>query len=219
MDHQVKLSGHRIELGEIEACPRGPAAVQEGVAAVREDRPGQPRLVAYLVPRPGAAPAAAELRSWLRESLPVHMVPADFVVMEALPLTPSGKLDRGALPAPEAAAAAPAGMGPAAPSGPWEEMLAGIWAELLGVDHGGPHQDFFAAGGHSFLATPLLSPVRSAFGVEVPLRALFEQPTIAGLARAVRTVRQERDGAVTPPLTRMPRGEILPASFAQRRLR
>ncbi|HEX2091425.1 MAG TPA: amino acid adenylation domain-containing protein [Longimicrobiaceae bacterium] len=177
-DHQVKVRGFRVELGEIEAVLRGHPAVRDAAAGVQEDA-GERRIVAYVVAAEGAEATAAELRGWLRERLPEPVVPAFVVALEALPLTPSGKLDRRALPAHEGDGAAREYV---APRTPLEEIMAEIFAEVLGMERVGAHDDFFALGGHSLLATRVVSRVRRQFGVEMMLRTLFEAPTVAGLA-------------------------------------
>ncbi|MEW5929719.1 MAG: amino acid adenylation domain-containing protein, partial [Gemmatimonadota bacterium] len=211
-DQQLKVRGIRVEPGEIEAALREHAAVREAAVVPREVRPGVAQLVAYVAARPGTAAGASELRAHLRERLPEHMVPAAFVAMERLPLTPSGKLDRRALPAPEQESAAYA-----APRTPVEEVLAGIWAEVLGVERVGVEDGFFDLGGHSLLATQVVSRARRAFGVEVPLRALFDAPTVAGLAGRVEALRSA-GSSTAPPVRRAPREGPLPLSFAQQRL-
>jgi amino acid adenylation domain-containing protein len=178
VDQQVKIRGFRIEPGEIEAVLRGHESVTDCVVVAREDVSGEQRLVAYVV----GGVEADELREHLRESLPEYMVPAAFVGLEALPLTPNGKLDRKALPAPEYTAGADRYVAPRTPT---EEVLAGIWAEVLRLERVGVEERFFELGGHSLLATQVVSRVREAFGVELPLRALFETPTVAGLAPQV----------------------------------
>jgi acyl carrier protein len=177
LDFQVKIRGLRIEPGEIEAALRRHPGVADCAVIVREDAPGDARLVAYTA---GAADAEV-LRAHLRASLPEYMVPAAFVALDRLPLTPNGKLDRRALPAPEYAAAEAY----TAPRTPTEERLAAIWAEVLRMERVGVHDSFFALGGHSLLATRAVSRVRDAFGVELPLRAVFETPTVAGVAPRV----------------------------------
>ncbi|MBV9775387.1 MAG: amino acid adenylation domain-containing protein, partial [Gemmatimonadetes bacterium] len=210
-DGQVKVRGFRVEPAEIEAALRAHPQVRDAAVVPREDTPGEPRLVGYVV-ADGEAPDGESLRAWLRERLPEYMVPAAWVVLDALPLTPNGKLDRRALPAPEPAAEAAY----VAPRTPTEEVLAGIWGEVLRVERVGVTDDFFALGGHSLLATRLASRVREAFGVELPLRALFEAPTVAALAARVDgTARAES----APPIRRVPRdGSPLPLSFGQQRL-
>jgi acyl carrier protein len=181
-DFQVKLRGFRIEPGEVEAALLRHPAVREAVATVREDAPGDPRLVGYVVPEEGAeAPAPEELRAFLGRTLPEHMVPGALVVLDALPLTPNGKTDRGALPAPERADTGAY----AAPAGPVEAFLATAWGELLGVERVGTGDDFFALGGHSLLAARLAALVHELLQVEVSMRDVFEAPTVAALARVV----------------------------------
>ncbi|MET0395315.1 MAG: amino acid adenylation domain-containing protein, partial [Longimicrobiaceae bacterium] len=211
VDFQVKIRGFRIEPGEVEAALLRHPEVRDSAVVAREDRPGEPRLVAYVVPEPGAAPARDALRAWLRERLPEHMVPGALVVVDALPRTPEGKTDRRALPAPDSAPDDPA---ESAPRTPEEEILAGIWAEVLGVERVGIHDDFFQLGGHSLLATRVVSRVRALLGAELPLRALFESPTVAGIAAGLRS----HGGAAAPPLLPAPRGRPLPLSFSQQRL-
>jgi acyl-CoA synthetase (AMP-forming)/AMP-acid ligase II/acyl carrier protein len=178
LDAQVKVRGFRIELGEIEVRLAEHPGVREAVVVAREDVPGDRRLVAYVI---GAVETDA-LRAHLRQSLPEHMVPAAYVYLEALPLTPNGKLDRKALPAPEYASAEDRYVAPRTPT---EEQVAGIWAEVLRLERVGVTESFFELGGHSLLATRVVSRVRQAFGVEVPLRALFDGPTVAEMAGRV----------------------------------
>ncbi|HEX2642744.1 MAG TPA: amino acid adenylation domain-containing protein, partial [Thermoanaerobaculia bacterium] len=187
LDHQVKVRGFRIELGEIETALAALPGVQQAVVVVREERPEggarDPRLVAYVV----GDIAAEELRRALRERLPDYMVPAAFVRLPALPLMTNGKVDRKALPAPERQASQESYV---APRTPVEEVLAGIWSELLGLDQVGADDAFFDLGGHSLLATQVMSRLRRAFGVELPVRDLFEAPTVAGLAARVEAARR-----------------------------
>ncbi|MEW5928741.1 MAG: non-ribosomal peptide synthase/polyketide synthase [Gemmatimonadota bacterium] len=214
IDFQVKVRGFRIELGEIEAALREQPGVGEVVVVAREDAPGERRLVAYLAAG-GAAPDPSALRAGLRERLPEYMVPSAWVVLDALPVNSSGKVDRRTLPAPESDAGADAGAGPRTAA---EEVVAGLFAAVLGVEAVGVHDDFFALGGHSLLAARLVSRAREALGVELPLRALFEAPTVEALA--ARTDRLLREGrtAQAPPLVPAPRSEAPPLSFAQQRL-
>jgi len=183
-DHQVKLRGFRIELQEIESVLGAHPAVGAALVAVREDAPGDRRLVAYVVPVDDQAPEDEELRALLKGSLPPFMVPSTFVTLEALPLTPNGKLDRAALPAPVGARP---GLGRryAAPESPVEETLASVWREVLGVDRVGIDDDFFDLGGHSLLALKLLARVHDSLGVSFALRQLFDGPTIRELAQAL----------------------------------
>ncbi|HYR07693.1 MAG TPA: condensation domain-containing protein, partial [Longimicrobium sp.] len=209
VDFQVKVRGFRIELGEIEAVLRGHESVTDCVVVARAEA-GETRLVAYIV---GGVEAEA-LRAHVRRSLPEYMLPSAFVFLDTLPLTPNGKLDRKALPAPEYAADADRY---GAPSTPVEEVLAGIWAEVLRLERVGVHDSFFDLGGHSLLATRVVSRVRELFGVELPLRALFEEPTVAELAGRVEEMR--RAGLpVLPPVVPVGRAGALPLSFAQERL-
>ncbi|MET0396030.1 MAG: amino acid adenylation domain-containing protein, partial [Longimicrobiaceae bacterium] len=187
VDAQVKVRGFRVEPGEVEAALRAHPGVADAAVVAREDEPGRGahRLVAYVVARGGAAPETAGLRAHLRERLPEHMVPSAFVALERLPLTPNGKLDRAALPAPDTAAG---GREYVAPRTPLEEVLAAIYAEVLRTEPVGIHDDFFELGGHSLLATRVASRVREAFGVEMPVRVLFEAPSVAALGERVSTL-------------------------------
>ncbi len=181
LDAQVKLRGFRVEPGEIEAALSSHPDVRHAAVLVREEAPGERRLVAYLVPEPGREHSPAALRSWLRDRLPEPMLPAAFVALEALPLTPNGKVDRTALPAPGPERALGDG-GFEAPRTELETAVAAIWAEVLGTDRIGVRDNFFESGGHSLLATQVIARVRAATGIELPLRVLFEAPTVAGLA-------------------------------------
>jgi amino acid adenylation domain-containing protein len=213
VDHQVKVRGFRIELGEIETVLTGHAAVREAVVAAREDTAGQERLVAYVVAHEGEELSAVELRTHLVERLPEYMVPSAVVVLEGLPLSSNGKVDRRALPAPEMPSE-----GYTAPRTPTEEVLAEIYADVLRAELVGSGDNFFDLGGHSLLATRVVSRVRRALGVELPLRVLFEAPTVAGLAGRVEALLAGGEGTQAP-LVALPRdGSALPLSFAQQRL-
>ncbi|MFH8350450.1 non-ribosomal peptide synthase/polyketide synthase, partial [Streptomyces sp. NPDC018045] len=213
-DEQVKLRGFRIEPGEIEAVLTGFDGVRQAVAVVREDTPGDQRLVAYVVPdATGGTPAdPAALLARLAERLPEYLVPAAVLVLDRLPLTPNDKLDRRALPAPDYAAGAAAGDG-RAPRTPQEETLCRLFREVLDVDRVGLDDSFFDLGGHSLLATRLVSRVRAELGVELPFRVLFEAPTAAGLVEQLGL-----GGPTRTALGPMPRPDVVPLSFAQRRL-
>ncbi|HEY1528469.1 MAG TPA: non-ribosomal peptide synthase/polyketide synthase [Candidatus Angelobacter sp.] len=214
MDHQVKLRGNRIELGEIESVLRQHKAVKQAVAITREDVPGDKRLVAYVEAKEKTEELGKLLKAFLQDKLPEHMVPSLFVQMEALPLTSSGKVDRKALPLPEGAVDAEKYVGPQTQE---EEILCGIWGEVLRLPRVGVHDNFFEIGGHSLIATQIISRVRAAFKVELPLRAIFACPTIARLAENI--VQQLRAGVETlPAMQRTPRDGPVPASFAQERL-
>jgi non-ribosomal peptide synthetase component F len=188
-DHQVKLRGFRIELGEIEAVLAQHPAVRQVVVLAREDRPGDRRLVAYVLPAAGEAPVIGGLRDYLRQKLPDYMVPSGFVLLNGFPRTSSGKVDRSALPAPDRQSPE-APLTYVAPRSAMERLLAGIWTEVLGVERLGAHDDFFALGGHSLLATRVIARLETAVGVELPVRLLFEAPTIAGLAQRIVAVEQ-----------------------------
>jgi amino acid adenylation domain-containing protein len=217
VDHQVKIRGHRIELGEVESVLARHPSVSQAVVVAREESSGANRLVAYLVPREGAAPTVAELRAALESALPEYMIPSAFVVRESLPLTPNGKIDRAALPAPDAdRSSAIAGF--VAPRNPVEELMATVWSAVLGLPSVGVDDNYFELGGHSLLATQVVSRVRDAFGVEIPLRALFESPTVAGLAAYVTSARHGNLVWTAPPIVRTSREGPIPLSFSQEAL-
>jgi nonribosomal peptide synthetase DhbF len=183
-DHQLKIRGFRIEPGEIEtALGRHPLVAQAAVVA-REDRPGDKRLVGYIVPAAGENVHPARLRAHLARTLPQYMVPAAIVSLEAMPQTPNGKLDRKALPAPELTA----GSVSRPPSTPEEEMLCAIFAETLHVPRVGVDDNFFELGGHSLLATQLISRIRTKLGADLSIRSLFEAPTVADLVTQLKAV-------------------------------
>ncbi|MCD9193500.1 non-ribosomal peptide synthetase [Streptomyces albireticuli] len=206
-DFQIKVRGHRVELGEIEAALRGAPGVTGAVAALAHDPAGRPQLCGYVT----GATDPATVRAHLTGLLPGYMVPAAVTVLPALPLTAHGKTDRKALPAPDLTAVTATASRP--PRTPAEEMLCGLFAEILGLDTVGAEDSFFDLGGHSLLATRLASRVRTAFGAELPVRDVFEAPTPAGLA-----TRLDAAAAARPALARRPRPEPLPLSYAQRRL-
>ena len=203
-DEQVKLRGYRIELGEIESVLKQHPAVAQSVVMLREDRPDDKRLVGYYV-RSGERPVShAELTHYLREQIPDYMVPASWVELPQLPLTPSGKADRRALPAPEelrpelATAYEP-------PRNALEAQLAAIWADVLGLERVGVHDNFFALGGHSLLAMQAVSKASIACPVDVPLRAMFESPTVADLSRVITSLRESSAGVKSSPINRLDR--------------
>ncbi len=207
LDGQVKIRGFRIEPAEVEAALAAHPAVGEAVVVVREDG-GDRRLAAYVVAAPGAAPAAAELREHLARRLPAYMVPATVTLLDAIPVTSSGKADRRALPAPGAPDAA---AGFTAPRDMLEHQVAAIWRELLGGGPVGIRDDFFERGGHSLLAARMLARVEERFGRRVPLSALFAGATVAGLAAALR--REWPAGAAEAVVTLNPEGTRPPLFF------
>jgi len=217
IDQQVKIRGFRVELGEIEAALAQHPAVAAAAVSIRKHE-GDRRLAAFWVPREGGFPEPATLRAFLKERLPEHMVPGSWTVLRELPLTASGKVDRrrlAELPVErEETASDSVEIGPRTPT---EEILAGLWAELLGRVCG-PADDFFAVGGHSLLATQLVSRVRRTFGIEIPVLALFEAPTLAGLAERVDAALGKPDAATLPAIEPAPGTGPWPLSFAQRRL-
>jgi acyl carrier protein len=207
-DQQVKIRGFRVELGEIEAVLSTQPTVAHAVVVARENATGGKQLVAYLVPSDGNVPDVELLRRGLRERLPDYMMPAAFVILDALPRTPNGKLDRRALPAPKAHS-----QSYRAPRTPEEEILCAQFAELLAVERVSIDDNFFHLGGHSLTAMRLASRVRAALGVEVNIRALFDAPTVAQLVASLR--KAERSHV---PITTRPRPEFVPLSYAQQQL-
>ncbi|MCI0397703.1 MAG: amino acid adenylation domain-containing protein [Chloroflexi bacterium] len=193
-DYQVKVRGHRIELGEIEAALQEHAEVRQCVVTVQEKASGEKRLVAYFVPDPGATPSLRALRRFLSARLPEYMLPSAFIMLDALPLMPNGKVDRRALPAPDQARARPEESF-AAPRTPVEEIIAGIWAQMLNVQRVGIHDDFFELGGDSILSIRTTALLRSTFHMEIPVRTLFEAPTVAQYAQAL-TAYEKKPGQV-----------------------
>jgi amino acid adenylation domain-containing protein len=215
IDQQVKIRGFRIELGEIEAALLAHPSVAAAAVVVRGDGEGA-ALAAYVVPAGEAAPSASELRDALTRRLPEYMVPAAIVCIDRIPLTANGKLDRGALPEPDEAGAA-ADDAYVAPRTPVEEVLAGIWADVLRRDRVGAADDFFALGGHSLLATRVVARMRQVLGVELSLRALFEASTVQALAARVDALRQTAEPRLAP-IVPADRSGALALSFAQERM-
>ncbi|MDU0156755.1 non-ribosomal peptide synthetase [Bacillus cabrialesii] len=205
-DHQIKIRGFRIELGEIDAVLAKHPDIEQAAVVVREDQPGDKRLVAYIVT---ASVDIAELRRYVGAGLPDYMVPAAFVEMDKLPLTPNGKLDRKALPAPDFSTS----VSERGPRTPQEEILCDLFAEVLGLARVGIDDSFFELGGHSLLAARLMSRIREVMGAELGIAKLFDEPTVAGLAAHLDQAQSAR-----PALQRAERPERIPLSFAQRRL-
>ncbi|HKI00350.1 MAG TPA: amino acid adenylation domain-containing protein [Thermoanaerobaculia bacterium] len=213
-DSQVKIRGVRVEIAEVENQLRSHPAVRDVAVVDRDNAAGGKSLCAYVVL--GEETDANALREALLSTLPEAFVPDWFVPLDELPRTLTGKVDRKALPAPDSARLQDAAF--TAPRSLTEELLAGIWCELLELKQVGIHQSFFAVGGHSLLATQLLSRIRSTFEIELPLNRLFEAPTIAGLAEGVEAARRAGELSQAPPIERTPREGRLPLSYAQRSL-
>jgi amino acid adenylation domain-containing protein len=212
-DNQIKIRGFRVELGEIEAQLRAIPEVQDAVAVMRNDCPDS-RLVAYVTPQTGRSLDASSLRRNLSRRLPSYMMPAALAILPVFPLTANGKVNRQALPAPETGTPE---LSDVSPFDAQEETLAGIWAHILRVEKVGRHENFFERGGHSLLATRLISRVRDAFNISVPIRWLFDYPTLAEFSRAL-TLARDTESNAAPPLSPTSRDAILPLSFAQERL-
>ncbi len=189
--------------------------VRACAAVVREDSAGDKRIVAYVMAAEGERLEPSELRNWLKQRVPEFLVPSAIVPMDAFPLRASGKVNRNAFPAPVYGVADREWL---APRTPVEEMVAEIWADVLKLERIGTNENFFELGGHSLLGTRVISRIRESFGMDVPLRAMFDSPTIAGLAKAIEDLRHAEDGRLAPPLVPVPRDRGLPLSFAQERL-
>jgi acyl carrier protein len=201
IDHQVKIRGYRVELGEIEEVLGQHPGVREVVVVAMEDIPDNKRLVAYMVLQEKETITVNDLRTYMMAYLPVYMLPSTYVLLEALPMLPNGKLDRRALPVP----------GPdqtrlepkqnfVAPRTQVEEVVATAWSEVLGIEQVSIHDDFFRLGGHSLLAMHVVSRLRTTLQVELPLRSFFEAPTIAGLADIIMQLKSNGIGHHTPPI-------------------
>ncbi|WP_371798033.1 non-ribosomal peptide synthase/polyketide synthase [Streptomyces albidoflavus] len=210
VDDQVKIRGFRVEPGEVEKLLAGHTAVAQAVVTVREDTPGDKRLVAHVTPAPGET--LPDVREFVAGRLPEYLVPDSVVVLDRLPLTANGKVDRAALPAPEAVGTEASRRPPSLR----EELLCSVFAQVLGVPRVGVDDDFFALGGHSLLAVRLVSRIRSLLGVEIPVHEVFETSTVAGLAATVEEAGSS--GVLRPALVSVPRPRRVPLSYAQRRL-
>jgi surfactin family lipopeptide synthetase A len=217
-DFQVKIRGFRVELGEIESALRQHPQLREAVVNVYEPIADEKRLVAYLVTQGTSIPTLAELRDFLQLKLPEFMVPSAYVFLEALPLTPNGKLDRKALPVPDSHWHDQADF--VAPRNPVEELLAEIWASILGIDRVGIHDNFFELGGHSLLAMQVIVHIQKQFNVAIPIHTLFDAPSVAELTVALQAIQQDNDNAtiVMPPITRRTDQAFAPLSASQKGL-
>jgi len=215
IDNQVKIRGFRIELGEIEAVVNTHPQIQQAVVIAREDIPGNKSLVAYLVSTDESL-TSYQLREFINQKLPEYMVPSAFVILDTIPLTPNGKIDRKALPAPDGEINREGEY--IAPRTPREEIIANIFAQVLNVQNVGIHDNFFTLGGHSLLATQLISRLRTAFDVEIPIREIFAAPTVVELDQTLTEFRNTDRGLILPPIQPTKERTQLPLSWAQERL-
>jgi amino acid adenylation domain-containing protein/non-ribosomal peptide synthase protein (TIGR01720 family) len=217
VDFQVKIRGYRVELGEIEAALGAHPAVKDVIVLAQDDAFGHKHLVAYVIAAAAAAAGAAELQAHVEALLPEYMVPSTFVLLPGFPLNANGKVDRHALA--ELAVIEEEGEAHVSPRTPTEEVLAGIWADVFARERVGVHDRFNDLGGHSLVAIQIVARARDAFTAQLPLRAIFEAPTVAQLAAVIDAAARDEAGvARVPPLVRVPRGGLLPLSFAQERL-
>ncbi|MEW6732939.1 MAG: amino acid adenylation domain-containing protein, partial [Acidobacteriota bacterium] len=214
-DFQVKIRGQRVEIAEIEVCLAGFPAVVETAVIARENHRGEKELVAYFTTRSECC--LSELRRYLREKLPDFMIPTQYVQLDSLPLTPSGKIDRQSLPTPNWLGVIVNSVYSLSKT-PIEEIIRGFFTQLLGIETIGTNDSFFDLGGHSLLATQLVSYIRTVFGIELPLRSLFDNPTIIGLVECVTTLLNTEATLSTSTIVALPRKELIPLSFAQQRL-
>jgi len=217
LDQQVKVRGFRVELSELEVALDRIEGISKSIALAAASPGGDKRLIAYVVLEDGSDLTTREIFSFLREALPPYMIPTTIVMIDELPLTPNGKVDRRALPAPEAKGF-DAGEEHVRPQSQIEELLAGIWAEVLGVPEVSVTANFFELGGHSLLATQVVSRVREACQLELPVRSLFSSPTVRELAETVAQALKGEQAGSAPPLQRVGRESVLPLSYAQQRL-
>ena len=215
VDYQVKFHGARIELEEIEAVLQGLDGVLDAAVVVRGESPRHQHLVAFVVPDSGRSITVGVVREFLRGQLPQYMWPSEILTLDALPRTPHGKVDRKALPM---GSAGPQGRAGRAPSTPTEEVLAGLWVDLLRVEPPGCEDDFFALGGHSLVAMQLGSRVNQTLGVQLPLERILSFPTLAAMAQQIDRIRDQENDFELPPITKACRGESAALSFAQKRL-
>ncbi|MGB9179573.1 MAG: amino acid adenylation domain-containing protein [Pyrinomonadaceae bacterium] len=217
VDHQVKIRGYRIELGEVESTLARHPAVRDALIIAREDVAGERRLVAYVIAQSETPPTVSEMRSFLKDNLAEYMVPSAFVILDEFPLSPSGKVDRRALPAPELSRPT-SEQAYVAPRTPTEEVLVAVWSEVLGLEQVGAYDNFFELGGHSLLATQVISRIREVFQIEFPLRSFFEAPTLAELAESLESAICAAHKVELPPILPVIRDDKMPLSFAQERL-
>ena len=217
-DNQVKVRGYRIELGEIEAALEKDARVKQAVVVMKQDAADK-RLIGYVVMQEGVVLTSNELRTYLKNKLPDYMVPSVIVKLEQMPLNANGKIDRMSLPAPDQSRHA-SSLLYQQPRSPIEELLEAIWCDVLAVTSVGVTENFFDIGGHSLLATQVINRISSSVGADIPLRKIFEGPTIEDLARYVEQELRKADRVDAPQITKLPRAEgvSLPLSFAQQRL-
>ena len=216
IDQQVKIYGHRVELGEIDAQLRSHPLVGNAAVLLRPTVKDVGRLAAYVVPVDGSPLSTEDLRNYLRQRLPDYMVPTTFTVLPALPLTPNGKINREALQ--ELGQAEAPGEVDEPPLDEIETLLSSIWADVLGLKSIGRNQSFFRLGGHSLAATQVIARAREIFRIEIPVRNLFEMPTVSGLAKVIRAIRSGGEAPQRSPLQRVAKGAGVPLSFAQQRL-
>jgi amino acid adenylation domain-containing protein len=216
-DHQVKVRGFRIELGEIEAALREHHGLKDAVALVRQGADGEKYIAAYVVPAQQPAPAAGELRAWLKDRLPEYMVPSAWMHLEQMPLTASGKLDRSSLPEPERRRPDLASLF-VAPRTATEEMLVEIFADILSLEHTGIDDNFFELGGHSLLATRVVMRIRKVFNADLPLRRFFERPTVRDIAEFL-TANETRPGQMEEAIAVLRKIESLSADDLEELLR
>ena len=218
VDNQVKIRGHRIELGEIEFVLNQHSAVKESVVLCHESEPSKEKgIVAYIAPNRDSVCSVSDLRIFACKKLPDYMIPSTFVILDAVPLTPNGKIDRKSLP-PSDDERPLLDQGFTEPRTQIEELVGQVWREVLKRDKIGVYDNFFDLGGHSLLATRVVARVRDNFSIDLPLRALFELPTVAGLAEHITKLLHQRSGTAPPPILSVARDRVLPASFSQQRL-
>ena len=218
-DRQAKLRGYRVELGEIEAQLKRHPAVREAVVQLLSDPAGESTLIGYLIPWKKPGPGLEEIKAALRQDVPAYLVPPHLQYLEQLPLTANGKLDYRRLPEPSwQPEEETKGTGGEAASTLIEEVMMGVWQEVLGLQQIGRSENFFVMGGHSLLGTRMIARLRTLFGVEVPIRWLFDAPSIAGLSRCIEEALRQAHGMPLPPLVAVSREQWLPLSFAQQRL-